>query len=145
MAMLNPYLYFKDNCEEAFNFYKSVFGGEFAYVGRYKDMPPSPEFPIAKEVENMIMHICLPIANGSVLFGADICKGFGPPVVAGNNFSICINANSEAEATKLFNGVSAEGQVTMPLAKQFWGGLFGKCFDKFGIEWIVSFDENEAK
>jgi len=144
MATINPYLSFNGNCEEAFNFYKSVFGTEWCGdIMRYKDMPPSPEFPMPKEMENKIMHIALKIGKHNDLMGADMCEGFGPTPVAGSNFSICITADTEAEAKRLFSELSAGGQVTMPLEKQFWGALFGCCTDKFGIGWMVSFYEKQ--
>lgn len=138
MAQINPYLTFNGNCEEAFNFYKSVFGGEFPYIGRFKDMPDSEKMPEA--AKNLIMHVSLPISEGHVLMGSDSSEAFGQNTVIGNNISVSLNAQSEDEAHKLFNGLSAGGKVTMPLEKTFWGALFGMFTDKFGINWMVNYD-----
>ena len=138
MAQINPYLTFNGNCEEAFNFYKSVFGGEFPYIGRFKDMPDSENMP--EVAKNLIMHVSLPVSNGHVLMGSDSSEAFGQSTIIGNNISVSINAQSEDEAHKLFNGLSAGGKVTMPLEKTFWGALFGMFTDKFGINWMVNYD-----
>lgn len=139
---INPYLTFNGNCEEAFNFYKSVFGGTFPYIGRFKDMPPMEGKPIPAELGDKIMHVSLPIGtSGSVLMGSDSSEEFGQATVVGNNFSISINAPSREEADRLFNGLSAGGTVTMPMNKTFWGAYFGMFADKFGIHWMVNFDE----
>jgi PhnB protein len=140
MATLNPYLNFDGNCEEVFNFYKSVFGGEFATVMRYKEMPA--EFQMPESEAQKIMHMALPIGQGSMLMGSDTPASMGPTVI-GSNVSISITAASEAEATRLFNGLSAGGQVTMPLDKAFWGDYFGMLTDKFGVQWLVSYSYNQ--
>lgn len=137
MAAVNPYLTFNGTCEEAFNFYKSVFGGEFPYAGKFSDMPS--EYPIAESEKNKIMHISLPIGN-TVLMGSDAVEGFGGVPKIGDNFSVSINTDSEEEATRIFNGLSAGGNITMPLNKTFWGALFGMFTDKFGINWMVNYD-----
>ena len=143
--MISPYLTFKGNCEEAFNFYKSVFGGDFPYVGRFKDMPADPNHPpMAEAMQNLIMHISLPVGGGTVLMGSDTAEGFGPPLVVGNNISISFSADSEDHAKKIFTAISAGGEVTMPLERAFWGALFGMCTDKFGINWMVSYDDNKS-
>jgi len=144
MAAVNPYLTFTGNCEEAFNFYKSVFGGNFPYVGRFKDMPPIPDKPIPADQGEKIMHISLPIGN-TILMGSDSSEAFGHVSVIGNNFSISVNTDSEDEANKVFNGISAGGTVTMPMNKTFWGAYFGMCIDKFGIAWMINFDYNQKK
>ncbi len=138
MAQVNPYLTFNGNCEEAFNFYKSVFGGEFAHIGRFKDMPS--ETPLPDEVGNLIMHVSLPISSETILMASDANEAFGQVAQAGSNVAISINTDSEEEATKLFNGLSAGGKVTMPLEKTFWGAFFGMFTDKFGIHWMVNYD-----
>lgn len=144
MATINPYLTFNGNCEEAFNFYKSVFGGEFPYVGRFKDMPADPNHPPmpASEAEK-IMHISLPISKETILMGSDSSEAYGKATVMGNNFSLSVNTDSEGEAKKIFDALSSGGKVTMPLEKTFWGALFGMLTDKFGIQWMVSFDEKK--
>jgi len=139
MATVNPYLIFNGNCEEAFNFYKSVFGGEFPYVGRFSEMPSKT--PIPESEGEKIMHISLPIGQGTILMGSDSSEAFGHVTTMGNNFSISINTETEAEATRLFNGLSAGGKVTMPLNKTFWGAYFGMFIDKFGIYWMVNYDQ----
>ncbi|MEW5675149.1 VOC family protein [Flavobacterium enshiense] len=139
MTSVQPYLTFNGTCEEAFNFYRSVFGGDFAYAGKFKDMPPSGEFSISDADKEKIMHISLPIGN-TVLMASDTVEGCGNPVTFGDNFSVSINAESEEEATRIFNGLSAGGKVTMPLNKTFWGALFGMFTDKFGINWMVNYD-----
>jgi len=141
-----PYLTFPGNCEEAFNFYRSVFGGQFGYVGRFKEMPPmegQPQMP-ASEGEK-IMYISLPISAETVLMGSDSSEAFGQATVIGNNFSISVNAISQAEADRLYNGLSAGGHATMPMNQTFWGSYFGMLTDKFGIQWMVSFDANQKK
>jgi PhnB protein len=142
MATINPYLNFGGNCEEAFNFYKSVFGGEFLTVMRFKDVPA--EYQMPESEGQKIMHVALPIGQGTILMGSDTPAAM-EPVTNGNNYSIAIGTESEAEATKLFNGLSAGGQVTMPLDKAFWGAYFGMLTDKFGIQWMVSYDYNQQR
>ncbi|MCO4293904.1 VOC family protein [Solitalea sp. MAHUQ-68] len=139
---INPYLTFTGKCEEAFNFYKSVFGGDFAFVGRFKDMPPQEGMPpMPAEAADMLMHISLPIGGG-VLMGSDTCEGWGPSLTVGNNITISINATNKEDADRLFNGLSAGGHVTMPMSDTFWGAYFGMFTDKFGINWMVNFDKN---
>jgi PhnB protein len=139
MPALNPYLNFNNNTEEAFNFYKSVFGGEFAMVMRFKDIPA--EFKGPAHEDNKIMHISLPVAGGGMLMGSDVPEAMGK-VVPGNNIQLSLAPASREEADKLFNGLSAGGQVTMPMADAFWGAYFGMCEDKFGIRWMINFDAN---
>jgi PhnB protein len=138
MPQINPYITFPGSCEEAFNFYKSVFGGEFPYMGRFKDMPDGDKVPEAEK--DRIMHVSLPISKETTLMGSDTLESFGHAPTFGNNISISINAASEEEATKLFNGLSAGGRVTMPLENTFWGSYFGMFTDKFGINWMVNHD-----
>jgi PhnB protein len=143
MASINPYLVFNGNCEEAFLFYQSVFGGEFPYIGKFNEMPPAEGNPeLSVEDGNKIMHVTLPIGDGSVLMGSDSNSASGE-VVFGGNISISINTKSKEEADKLFNGLSAGGTVSMPMNQTFWGAYFGMFTDKFGINWMVNFDENE--
>lgn len=143
MTTINPYLSFSDNCEAGFEFYKSVFGGEFLTVMRFKDVPPEYQMGKKDEAEK-IMHVALPIGQQTILMGSDVPAAMGT-TTPGNNFAISISADSEAEATKLFNKLSAGGQVTMPLDKTFWGAYFGMCTDKFGIQWMVSYDYNQQQ
>jgi len=145
MTTINPYLTFNGSCEEAFNFYKSIFGGDFPYVGRFKDMPPSPEFEITEADMERIMHISLPISKETILMGSDSSVAFGKATVMGNNSSISINADTVEEVTRLFNELSKGGTIKMPLEKTFWGAYFGMLTDKFGIHWMVNCALKEHK
>ncbi|SCY87604.1 VOC family protein [Flavobacterium caeni] len=138
MAQINPYLTFNGNCAEAFDFYKSVFGGEFAHIGKFKDMPSEQTLP--EEVGNLIMHVSLPISSDTTLMGSDANEMFGQTAQFGSNVSISINTASEAEAQRLFNGLSSGGKITMPLDKTFWGAYFGMFTDQFGVHWMVNYD-----
>lgn len=140
---INPYLTFNGNCEDAFNFYKSVFGGSFPYIGRFGEMPPMDGMTVPDSEKNKIMHVSLPIGNNSILMGSDSSDAFGHANVQGNNFSISINATSQNEADKLYNGLSNGGKQTMPMNKTFWGSYFGMLEDPFGIQWMVSYDEGK--
>lgn len=139
MALINPHINFNGNAEEAFNFYKSVFGGEFAKVIRFKDLA-GPEFPISEKEENKIMYIALPIGKGSMLMANDVPEILGKTNENENRSKISISAESKEEANKLFYGLSAGGQVEMPIADSPWGSYFGMFRDKYGIEWMVDFD-----
>jgi PhnB protein len=141
MTTVNVYLTFNGNCEEAFNFYKSVFGGDFSYIERFKDMPADGGKPVPPQDANKIMHVSLPISKETMLMGSDTGGEWASIYSHGNNFSISISTDRKAEADRLFNGLSAGGQVTMPLNKTFWGEYFGMFTDKFGINWMVSFRE----
>ena len=141
MARINAYLTFDGTCEEAFNFYKSVFGGDFPMVGKFGDMPPQEGMPpISDEVKNRIMHMSLPISAETVLMGSDTMPGIHDHQV-GNNISLSINTDSREEADRIFDGLSAGGKVSMPLADTFWGAYFGMWTDKFGINWMVNYDD----
>jgi len=144
MTRINTYLTFNGNCEEAFNFYKSVFGGEFEFIGRFKDMPDNPEFPVAETDVEKIMHITLPIGN-SVLMGSDTGGEWAKGFKQGNNFSVSINTDTKEEADRLFNELSQNGSVIMPMEKTFWDSYFGMFTDQFGIQWMVSFDATDRK
>lgn len=140
MATINPYLNFAGNTEEAFNFYKSVFGTEFMMVQRYKDVPGGDK--MSAEEQEKIMHIALPIGTNNVLMATDFLESMGHKLQLGNNHSLSIGADSKEEAERLFNGLSAGGMITMPLEDTFWGAYFGMFNDKFGIQWMVNFDYN---
>jgi PhnB protein len=144
MATVNIYMTFNGNCLEAFNFYKSVFGGEFPYVGKFKDMPPQ-EGMKAMSVEDgeKIMHISLPISKETTLMGSDTGGEWASNFLQGNNFSVSVNTDSREEADKLFNGLSAGGHATMPMNQTFWSSYFGMLTDRYGINWMVSFDERQ--
>jgi PhnB protein len=138
MATLNPYLNFKGNTEVAFNFYKSVFGGEFKELQRFKNTPEADRVP--ENEKDKLMHISLPIGPGNILMATDALESMGHKLTVGNNFYLSLSADSESEADKLFNGLSSGGKATMPLQKTFWGSYFGMVTDKFGINWMVSYD-----
>ena len=138
MAQINPHINFNGNAEEAFNFYKSVFGGEFAMIIRFKDMA-SAEFPVAEKEADKIMHIALPIGK-NVLMANDVPESMGRVNENENRSKISISAESKEEADKLFNGLSEGGNIEMPIADSPWGSYFGMFRDKFGIEWMVDFD-----
>jgi len=138
MTTINVYLAFNGNCEEAFYFYKSVFGGEFTHIGKFKDMPENPKFPVAESDKEKIMHVSLPIGN-TVLMGSDTGGEWSTGFTQGNNFSVSINTDNKDEADRLFNKLSEGGKITMPMNKTFWGSYFGMFTDQFGIQWMVSF------
>ena len=141
MAHINPHINFNGNAEEAFTFYKSVFGGEFAKVIRFKDLA-GPEFPVAKKEENKIMHIALPIGKYNMLMANDVPEIMGKTNENENRSKIVISADSKEEADKLFNGLSVGGQIEGPIGDSPWSSYFGCFRDKYGIEWIVEFDPN---
>lgn len=138
MPLINPYINFNGNAEEAFNFYKSVFGGEFARIMRFKDIS-SPEFPVAENDANKIMHIALPIGK-NILMANDVPESMGLVNENENRSKISISAESREEADKIFIGLSAGGNIEAPIGDSPWGQYFGMFRDKFGIEWMVDFD-----
>ena len=138
MKAINPWINFNGNAEEAFTFYKSVFGGEFAKIIRFKDLA-SAEFPVAENDANKIMYIALPIGK-TFLMANDVPESMGPTNENENRSKIVISSESREEADKLFNGLSAGGQVEMPIMDSPWGSYFGMFRDKYGIEWMVDFD-----
>src|SRR5829696_6670353 len=140
MATINSYLNFKGNTEEAFNFYRSVFGGEFLALQRFKDTPEKDRVP--ENEQEKIMHISLPVGK-NILMATDALESMGHNVTSGTNFSISVDAESQEEADRLFAGLSAGGKVDVPLARMFWGAYFGMLNDKFGIQWMVSYDEKQ--
>ena len=140
MALINPHINFNGNAEEAFNFYKSVFGGDFAKIIRFKDIS-SPAYPVAENDANKIMHIALPIGK-NILMANDIPESMGQVNENENRSKISISAESREEAHKLFSGLSAGGNIEVPIGNSPWGSYFGMFRDKYGIEWIVDFDPN---
>jgi len=143
MATINPYLNFAGNTEEAFNFYRSIFGGEFSIVQRYKDLPPEMSQNLCSDDSDKLMHISLPIGDGNVLMGTDVLASMGQQLTVGNNFTISISTKSQQETDRIFNGLSAGGQITMPLQQTFWSKSFGMFTDQFDIQWMVNYDINE--
>lgn len=140
MTTVNVYLTFNGNCEEAFLFYQSVFGGEFGHFSKFGDMPPNEENSMPADQMNKVMHVSLPISTQTAIMGSDTGGEWASSFIHGNNFSVSINVDSTSEADRLFNGLSEGGQVTMPMGATFWGSYFGMFADKFGINWMVSCD-----
>lgn len=138
MAAINPYLNFPGTTEEAFNFYKSVFGGEFSVLQRFRETPEADKLP--EEDQDKIMHVSLPIGDGHILMATDALESAGQTVKPGNNHYIAIQAKSEQEAEKLFEGLSDGGEVEMELQKTFWGAYYGSFTDKFDVRWMVNYD-----
>lgn len=138
MAKINPYLNFGGNAEEAFTFYKSVFGGEFMAVMRFKDMGNHGKVPA--EDLNKIAHISLPIGAGTVLMASDALPSFGQTFDPGNNFYISVTADSKEEADRLYNALSAGGKIEMPIADAPWGSYFGQFMDKYRVQWMMSYE-----
>lgn len=140
MPAIHPYLLFRDNCEEAFNHYKKVFGGDFATVIRFKDMPMS-DAPMPDEVANKIMHIALPLNKEYMIMGSDSPEHFAHKLQTGNNVSISYSADSKEEADRIHAGLSEGGKVKEPMADAPWGDYFGMLTDRFGIDWMVGFSQ----
>ena len=140
MARINIHINFNGNAEEAFTFYKSVFGGEFTKIIRFKDIS-SPEFPVAEKEANKVMYIALPI-GGNILIANDVPEIMGKTNENENRSKIAISAESKEEADQLFNGLSAGGQIEFPIEDSPWGSYFGCFRDKYGIEWTINFDKN---
>ncbi len=139
MAVINPHINFNGNAEEAFTFYKSVFGGEFSKVLRFKDLA-NAGFSLTEKEANKIMHIALPIGKSNVLMGNDVPEILGKVNEKENRSKISISTESKEEADQLFNGLSAGGEIEMPISDSPWGSYFGMFRDKYGIEWMVDFD-----
>ncbi len=140
MARVSTYLNFGRNTEEAFNFYKKVFGGEFSGgINRFRDIPPQEGMPpLSESDKNLIMHIELPITGGHALMGTDAPESFGFHVNFGNNVHINLEPDTREETKRLFDALSAEGKVTMELQDMFWGAYYGSCTDKYGVQWMVN-------
>ena len=141
MTNINPYINFGGNCEEAMNFYRSVFGGEF--VGPAKRRREAPrwdrgELKLPDDAKRKVMHMALPISEGSVIMASDAIDGLGPKLTPGNNIAIAIGPDTREEADRLFTGLSKGGKVQMPMADAFWGGYFGSFEDKFGVNWLIN-------
>lgn len=141
MATINPYINFNGNAEEAFNFYKSVFGGEFESVVRFKDLE-SDEFPVPENEADKIMRIVLPIGRNT-LIANDVPEALGPVSENENRSKIAVSAESREEADRIFAGLSAGGAVEMPMDESPWGTYFAMFRDKYGIEWTVEFDASK--
>lgn len=141
MATVNPYLMFDGNCREAFDFYKKAFGKDFADFSLFGDMPPQEGMPeMSEEQKNKVMHAKLEISAETYLYGSDTMKS-DKAFSRGDGFQISLDAKSRNEATDLFNKLSEGGKVTMPLSGTFWGAFFGMWTDKFGVDWMVNYDD----
>jgi len=142
MTRFNPYLNFNGNAEEAFNFYKSVFGGEFAMLMRFRDVPGNEDMPAA--VLDKIMHIALPIGNGNMLMASDSLESLGQNLVVGNNHYFMLGVDSKEEADDFFAKLSVDGKIEMPLQDTFWGDYYGSFTDQFGIQWMIDYEYPKA-
>ncbi len=144
MPTINPYLNFQGNTEQAFQFYQSIFGGEFiGGISRFKDTPEGDKLP--ENERNKVMHIALPIGDGNMIMGTDALESMNQTVQPGNNFYISIQADSKEQADTFFNGLSEGGVVEMDMHDAFWGAYFGMFEDKFGIKWMVSYNESQDR
>ena len=139
MKAINPYLTLLGNCEEAFNYYKSVFGGEFSSLSRFSEMPPQEGMTMTEEQGNKIMHITLSKDGKAFLMGSDSGGDWAAKTLVGNNITLSITAETKEEADSFFAGLSEGGAVVMPMADTFWESYFGMSTDKFGINWMISF------
>lgn len=142
MLKASVYLNFNGTTEEAFAFYKSVFGGDFIGIQRFRDIPNAP--PMPEEVLDKIMHIALPIGENLVLMATDALEAMGQKLTVGNNVHISLHPDSQDEAQRLFAALSAGGKVEMALQETFWGALYGSFSDKFGVHWMINYDLPKA-
>ena len=140
MSRTNIYLNFPRNTEEVFNYYKSIFGGEFeGEINRFSDIPPQPNAPqLSDEDKNLVMHVALPLFGGVLLMGTDAPESMGFNVKMGNNIYISLEPDTREEADRLFAALSAGGKVEMPMQEMFWGAYFGSCTDKYGVQWMMN-------
>ncbi len=138
MTKLHSYLNFAGNAEEAFNFYKSVFGGDFSSLVRFKDLPMEG-VSIPEEDQDKIMHVSLPIGRDEVLMASDALASLGQELVQGNNVYVSVHPDSREEADRIFNALSAGGDTEMAIADQPWGDYFGSFKDRFGVMWMVNY------
>jgi PhnB protein len=136
---INPYLNFNGNTEEAFNFYKSVFGGEFVMLQRFKDAPDGDKLP--EGTQNKVMHVSLPIGKNNILMGTDACESMGFKLAFGNNTYLCLGPDSREETERVFNALAEGGEVEAPLNDTFWGAYYGSVKDKYGVHWMLNFQE----
>lgn len=146
MARVNTYLNFPGTTEEAFNFYKSVFGGDFeGPISRFSDVPPMEGMPpMPEEVKNAVMHIALPILGGHLLMGTDALENMGFQVMKGNNVYISLEPDTREETERLYNQLSEGGSISQPLEDMFWGAYYGSFTDKFGIQWMVNCNQPKS-
>lgn len=145
MATVNAYINFEGNCEEAFNYYKTVFGVEFSMLNRFSEMPPQDGMELSEDDMNKIMHVSMPISKETVLMGSDVGGEWARGLKIGNNITLSITAESRERADHFFSKLSEGGKVTMPMDNTFWGSYFGMCTDRFDINWMIGFDEAPAE
>ncbi len=139
MPTINSYINFNGNCREAFDFYKSVLGGEYSYISTFGDIPSGEGMEIPESDKGRIMHVALPISKETMLMGSDTISSYGD-VSFGNNFSISISTDSREQADHFFQALSEGGTIIQPMAEMFWGDYFGMFTDRFGINWMIGFE-----
>ncbi|MEZ6141748.1 MAG: VOC family protein [Zavarzinella sp.] len=146
MARVSTYLNFPRHTEEAFEFYRTIFGGEFeGGINRFSDIPPSPDMPpIADADKDLVMHVQLVILGSHVLMGTDAPESMGFQVTRGNNIHINLEPDTRVETERIFNALAAGGEILMPLTEMFWGSYFGNLVDRFGINWMFNCAEQKA-
>lgn len=135
---IHPYLNFAGQTEEAFRFYAQALRGELTEFHRFGSMPAQPGFELTDEQKNFVMHVGLQLPDGQLIMASDTLPGMGPERVVGTNFSISVHPHSRDEADRVFAALAEGGQVTMPLADQFWGDYYGSLTDRFGVQWMVN-------
>lgn len=146
MRTVNIYLNFDGDCEAAFQFYQQAFGGELGEISRFGEMPLQEGMPpMPEEMKNQIMHVSLPISKETILMGSDVGGEWSAYFQRGNNFSVSVNTDELAEADRLFAALAEGGEITMPIGDVFWGDYFGMLVDKFGINWMVSYNAETFK
>lgn len=143
MARVSTYLNFMGTTEDAFEFYRGVFGGEFASLMRMSEVPPMPDQPPLPDHEkDKIMHVALPILGGHMLMGTDALESMGHSITFGNNSSITLEPDTREEADQLFAGLAEGGEATMPMSDMFWGDYYGSLTDRFGVQWMINCHAN---
>lgn len=142
---LNTYLTFEDNCQDAFNLYKEIFGGEFSTVMKFSDIPPGEDFKYDEDEKDKLLHISMPIGKDSYLMGSDTPKSVNSKLQQGNNCALSLDTHCRSETERIFKALSEGGSITMPLEDTFWGAYYGKCIDRFGIHWQLNCVEQNKK
>ena len=138
MPVINPYLNFQGNTEEAFKFYQSIFGGEFiGGISRFNNAPEADQLP--EDEKNKVMHIALPFGDNNMIMATDALESMGQKINPGNNIYLCISADSREQADEFFEGLSPGAEIEMEMQDAFWGDYFGMLTDKFGIKWMITF------
>jgi PhnB protein len=141
---IHPYLNFDGNTEKAFRFYEKVLGGTLTEIHRFSTMPPQQTVEMTEEQKNRVMHVGLSLPGGQMIMASDTMEGMGPPHTTGNAYSISLHPDSRQDADRIFKALSEGGQVTMPLADQFWGDYYGSVTDKFGVQWMLNYNPQTA-